>query len=443
MTKQLLLIVLLTITALFTQAQTSREVETKSFELYEQKKWDELISYYRNEVKSSDIDYYFLRIRVGIAYFEKENYLAAITHFEKAMDYNKTVLVQHYLYYSYRYTNQMRKAKVLYRNMYIRDKKDLPPIKNKALRSVTFEYGKNFSNDFETNKDFSFRRENDLYGESNFVGNTKYWHLGLSHDIIDGLTITHGISQFTIENQIGFYTPEKFYRFPYSIEQTDYYLNAAYTFDNRSTFSMVLHTMNADYILPIMEYREETYYLNTAAVDLGDYLLMASYGKYFGNLYADADISFSSVNKANQQQFDLKLSWFPLGNLSLIPAIKASYYQQQQSNYASKQQELLLTPSLSLSVTNNLWIEGGHTFGKIYQYHENDGFIMYNNPDPITSKTEASIHYQLAGKFTFDFRYRHLKRESRSFRYVDENTIEQNMLKFTSNYIIGGITWTF
>ena len=57
-------------------------VNTKTYDYYFQGNWDSLIDIGEKALKS-DIDYFYLRIRLGIAYYAKTNYRKAIIHLEK------------------------------------------------------------------------------------------------------------------------------------------------------------------------------------------------------------------------------------------------------------------------------------------------------------------------------------------------------------------------
>ena len=46
----------------------SESIEQKSYQLYLDKKWDELICVGNNAIKN-DMDYFYLRMRIGIAYY--------------------------------------------------------------------------------------------------------------------------------------------------------------------------------------------------------------------------------------------------------------------------------------------------------------------------------------------------------------------------------------
>ena len=64
-----------------------KSVDETTFRLYEEKKWDSLIVVGKQALKD-DIDYYFLRMRLGIAFYSIKLYNLAIEHFQKALAFN-------------------------------------------------------------------------------------------------------------------------------------------------------------------------------------------------------------------------------------------------------------------------------------------------------------------------------------------------------------------
>ena len=51
----------------------SATVEQKSYQLYIDKNWTELIQFVGKAIDKG-YDYYYLRLRIGIAYYERKNY---------------------------------------------------------------------------------------------------------------------------------------------------------------------------------------------------------------------------------------------------------------------------------------------------------------------------------------------------------------------------------
>ncbi|MDX2443854.1 MAG: tetratricopeptide repeat protein, partial [Bacteroidales bacterium] len=74
--------------------------EKKTFELYNQKNWPELIKWGKKAIENGS-DYFYMRMRLGIAFYERQNYHRALIHFRKAAEFNpNNPYLLEYLYYA-------------------------------------------------------------------------------------------------------------------------------------------------------------------------------------------------------------------------------------------------------------------------------------------------------------------------------------------------------
>ena len=425
-------------------AQSYVDVDKKSYDYYVAKDWSGLIKYSKINIDFKEVDYHYLRMRLGIAYFETGNYLEAIKHFKKALKFDESAsLAKEYLFYSYKYTFQNTLAKNVYRYMSVKNKKHITPLENKFIKSAKIEAGINFSDGFIKNQNISFLEEDDVYEETKFVGNTSYLHLGLAHQLSDEFSINHGISKFRISNKKKFCLPDGDSIFDYSTLQTDYYLNSNYTFSNGLNFYLVLHTLSVSFTEPEMKYEDFEYSITKPKTEFKDYLLLAGIGNYYKKFYWQAGISYSKINRNNQTQIDFDISWLPFGNYKFVPGIKIVSYNQAKKDDESSISEIIIEPHVSLTISKNIWIDASYTFGDLHNYHEKNGFIIYNNPDIITKKAEALLNIKINKNLTFYAKYRFMNREDNSITYFKDDEYITNSFNFTTNYIIGGITWTF
>ncbi len=75
-------------------------VDARSYELFQQKKWEELIAF-NNEVREHGIDYFNLQARTGIAWYNLKKYRKASQWFLIAWENDQQLeWLQEYLYYS-------------------------------------------------------------------------------------------------------------------------------------------------------------------------------------------------------------------------------------------------------------------------------------------------------------------------------------------------------
>ena len=87
-----------------------RQVDSITYVNTLSENWEEVIGAGKLAIEN-DIDYFYLRLRMGIAYFNKGNYRSASRHLLQAGKFNPDDgLTKDYLYYSFLYAGQDKKA---------------------------------------------------------------------------------------------------------------------------------------------------------------------------------------------------------------------------------------------------------------------------------------------------------------------------------------------
>jgi len=80
---------------------TALSADTITYQQLLNQDWDALIET-GNRALAAGIDFYYLRYRLGIAWYEKKNYHKAAVHFDKAFRMSsEDDLLREYLYFSY------------------------------------------------------------------------------------------------------------------------------------------------------------------------------------------------------------------------------------------------------------------------------------------------------------------------------------------------------
>ena len=173
---------------------TAGTAENVSYQLYLRGSWDSLAVYCDRAI-ATGYDYYYMRMRAGIAWYKKTNYRKAIHHFEKALMFNANDdVANEYLYYCYVYSGEYDQARWL--------AKDFDSvfsvtagIKKVPVSMLLFEGGTKLSS-------------------SSLFQPVIYGHAALAHYVHDRVSLFHA---FTYYNQ-------KESR--YAINQYQYYLKA-------------------------------------------------------------------------------------------------------------------------------------------------------------------------------------------------------------------------
>jgi hypothetical protein len=185
-------------------------VEEISYNLYLSKEWQKLAAYCQ-KTADEGTDYYYLRLRAGIAYFEMQKYRAAAEQFQRAIEFNSEEdLAKEYLYYSYLYTERVEEARKLTRSFSAALSEKLQSNKKSPLISVLMESG------FKRTEHPSFQ-------------NALFTQAGLSHSVFRRLSLFHLVNYFD----------QKEARF--KVQQMQYYLRAIVPLKNNIQISVAGH----------------------------------------------------------------------------------------------------------------------------------------------------------------------------------------------------------
>jgi hypothetical protein len=178
---------------LHSQPLSSAEVEQKTLAYYESASWDLLILT-GEEAIGNGIDYYWLRMRTGIARYEKKQFGKATGHFRKALEFNGgDKLASEYLFYSLRFGGKESEALRLAGTFPESLQEKIGFRKRQWLESVYSEGGIKLSS------------------RSDSVGNMGYFHFGLRHRPAPGFSFYHAYTGLTQTNYWGDYLQHQYF----------------------------------------------------------------------------------------------------------------------------------------------------------------------------------------------------------------------------------------
>ncbi|MDD3435483.1 MAG: hypothetical protein PHY76_03300, partial [Patescibacteria group bacterium] len=167
------------------------EVDSTSYQLFQQQKWRELIDYSAQSRKQG-IDFFYLRARTGIAFFNLGKYRTASEWFLKAYKSDQQFeWLQEYVYYSLVYSGRKAEAMKL-ANDFSPDMKSKIGFKRSKILRIALEGGYSFNPDFDQLIALDLGKKanvNDDYGEAFFLEYYHFESFDLSHQIVPGLSL--------------------------------------------------------------------------------------------------------------------------------------------------------------------------------------------------------------------------------------------------------------
>ena len=468
-----------------------RTVDELTYRYFNEQKWDSVIRIGKKALRQ-DIDYYYLRVRMGISYYEKREYFPAVTHLEKAREFNSgDLVITDYLYRSYLYSNRYEEAQLLKAKM-PKDKKETENSISGIVEQVHFEGGYILSNDRSPKNLSNLMDKDSIYGEQDLYGNSFYGNLGLKLRISNrvGLSLAYNWLNFNktkyvqyghFEDQFlgiadSIWGKNYLYSFPWVVHDTSFHykvsqheaylgatviLPAGFKIIPAFHFIHVIYTMtNASYSTKTMQdtafytsfdntyhtfpFTRYLYSFNQKDTSFNNYVIALRVTKDLGIFNIGLSGSWSNLNNRTQKQAGVMLTYYPFGNLNLYGTSTVTGFFQGKEN------RLLLSQAVGTKVTPWCWLEGNFYWGDYTNANIFNGSIVYNNSDKIDYRAGATLVFVVGKHLQLSLIYQYFRRESQQFYYiktvdpVTQETVEQQQIKnnpYNTNNIIGGITW--
>lgn len=353
------------------EAQSTKDFyyNEKSATLYEKSQWKELIKLSKEEIKKGN-DFYNLRIRTGIAYYELKKYRLAIPHFKKALQFDKNEAVTlEYLYYSYLFSGQESEALYLYKQ----NENALVKVKCKTAQLIKSIYTEGGVKLYDP--------------ETKGIDPMKFFHIGISHQISPSLNIYQGYSH--LSQNISFYkeeynggngAPKNWILTNDTYYQNEYFIRASIRISEGLMFLPAYHNQD-------IKNNESNYALFAGVTKNGR--LIQLHGAF----------SYSRINKFFQQQSTIGIIIYPLGNLNLYLQTDYTLHNQMGS------QSDIFNHKLGSKITKSTWLELTYEWGGMKNFVDMDAFYIQNVNDIIETKIGTTLIQKIKNKHSLLFGY--------------------------------------
>ncbi|MFW5705569.1 MAG: tetratricopeptide repeat protein, partial [Bacteroidota bacterium] len=174
---------------------SGKNIDSLTFALYQQNAWDSLIRAGTNAIQSG-YDYYYMQMRVGIAWHQKTNYRKSVAYFRKALRlYPGDPVATGYLYYALLLGGRAEEAAHLAASqdsmMILRTRVSRP----KFIEEVYLETGPGFPGYSDLNgKERTEHPADSIYNSSFYYNSVFYTHAGLRLNVRPWLNVYQGYS---------------------------------------------------------------------------------------------------------------------------------------------------------------------------------------------------------------------------------------------------------
>ncbi|MDI9341136.1 MAG: tetratricopeptide repeat protein [Sediminibacterium sp.] len=401
--------------SLFAQEEsTSENIEQQTYQLYTNGDWKKLIQLGKEAIKQGH-DYYYMQMRVGIAYYQLKNYCLAENYFKKALTLNNNdEAALEYLYFCYIFTGKNEHARWLSHSFSGGLAERTGVVSRKPIENIFVEGGTKLSDSltyYDTNK-----KTNTI-----FFDPPTYLHAGLTHYIKNRVAISHAATYFSQKTFIG------------NLVQSEYYLKAALPLKGNWLLSPSIHWVNINFTSQVPVYPTpprppgpptitnsvsvSNYFVGSAAIQKAHKRLTLSVGTSVSNLFDKTQLLHSAF-----------ASYAIFGNSSLV--IGNTLYLHTNDSYTNTYYSLLpfvyVKPHRRISAKLTYMLNTGNNI------IEDNGYFVNNSPDLTSSRYSGMLnvtiskHLDVYGIYQLEFKQESIQKFN--YRY---------------NILVGGIKYTF
>ncbi len=425
-----------------TVAQEGRGVswyDKATYDAYLKGDWNGVIKTGKEALKQG-IDFYYLRMRLGIAFFSKKDYHKAIPQFRGALRFNPAEpVVLEYLYWCYLYTGREEDRQALIQSLPLRLREKLNIKKTEGLRS--FELSFNW---------FQNPGSSGIVYDPPYLPGTEGYQTVTRHGGEGAFRFRQAVGK-AVSLEYGYHFLGKnrlyFYR-DYSADVL--YPDNAYR-QHQFYGSIRVHPLRGFTVGFSANYLNLRTQISTGSGH-GNFLITETSRNWTTRFSLQGDFPFFSLyggtgiaglNGLRQLQTDLNLITYPAGNLNFYAGAGVTWMMQGQTLQSLEKGNIVYTPLLGFQIAKPLWAELSGTIGNLYNYQGGNEWIIYNEMNPVKNSAGLNLIFEI---FKANITVNLLSTWSRATSYYyqkgeavsDTYPIHYDMLSFTA-----GIKWTF
>lgn len=428
MGKQIVCIILLWFVASVSaqkQTQVHKKIDSTTYAMYLNKDWISIIAEGKKANKEG-IDFYLLKVRMGIAYFKEHKMFSAIQFLEKAYALDPSnLVVQDYLYWAYRSSGLVMESRLFY------DKMETI-LKEKINLQEPFISDISFSVLATNNLDFDDMIASE--GDSKTIDyrfirkNQQMLSLAMNHPLFKRGNLHHQFTYIPTNSvqqlNVNGVTENKAYKGA----ESRYYADLTFALGKKWYFDVFVNVISGkfDNINPIDA-------SSASEIKYNNLVFGGAITKNLNFMRNSINVSISDLNGLNQFQIGYSMSLYPLGSSVLVPFGSLQYKNQNEDS------GVIYTAGAVVSI-NKILLTGFGTVGNMNNYTANNGLIIYNQPATGLNEFGGTIKY---------FSKNSILKVGYSFMNMEDNYYDENFTKtskkfeFNQQNILASLTWIF
>ncbi len=439
--KILVFIVLLSaVHLLHAQGKPDRTMlDQETYQLYQEKNWKKLIV--RGEYAlEQGYDFYYLRMRLGLAWFSLGRFEKARTQFLialKSIPHDRTA--SYYLYYANLYSGRSGEARKLLKLLPMEQIGNIKAPGKFSLSGISAEGGVFINNSVEDLKNGlpSGDKSNSYFTDNmNYINFTGGVNLGYSSGIV------LSANRFSSNNLQYTYSRGNLMEFPQTSSQNGLYMKYLYNFPRSWYGGIAYHGIKGSYSYTELQTNQGgIIQFKTGMVDYQQKYAGGFIGKHFKYFDSRAQFSLNEFWHGPYLQTGGSLYYYPTGSIDYY--LHAGYDRMFALDSVGNA-EWAWKFAAGLKLYKGFYLIGSHVRGNLSNWADANGYYLFNTVYPIRSRSGVgflisgfSSHLQIniTGYFQNRDHYAEISQPDGSTSYIFQN--------YSTTSIFGGISWSF
>ncbi|MFZ9847769.1 MAG: hypothetical protein ACO3EE_06405 [Flavobacteriales bacterium] len=359
---------------------SSEYVEYRSYQLYLNNDWKALILL-GDSALDNNVDYYYLRIRLGIAHYELKQYFSAENHFVKALEFNSFEdLPKEYLYYCYVFTQRFEESRRVAKEFSASLQSKIGFDKLTAVDFVSVGGGKKITTIVD-------------------VPDANVFDASMGHYLFNRVYFTHSYFHYLQGDDI------------WNVKQKQYFVKMNVPLKNNwllsGSFHFVQRNTTVNLTAPVNGLMKNK--VSTQSVLGYNYVESFTASKYFRNHEFALGSTAMWLDSAFQFQHDLTYAYYPFSNTKF--SIGAKAYLISQQNYSKLNFAAL--PFLNFRPSNRVNLFASYLYNEVDNIAEWNGALINNSPDITTGRLSLTATLALSPKWDLSATYQNETKDAR------------------------------
>lgn len=416
-------------------------VERNSYQLFQEKKWPELIQL-SSRSRKQGIDFFYLQVRTGLAYYNEGKYGKAAEYLLMAYANDQSFdWLQEYLYYSLVYSGRFPEA-LKYASLFSDDLKSKIRFRDSGIYRLAYEAGYGFNPLFDELASRPFGSEVNLgddYGEGYLLKDYSFHSFDIGHKIAPDVMLNHSFTYIGVNRQAVVDWGVKSTS-PLRVSQFQYFLNPVWVIGKKLNISPSLTLIfGSGDVLSGSLTADSSKIFNLSKFSYSDVLFSTAIWSNYGSFSPGAEINIGNINNTKLTQMSLWLTLYPFSNTRLFVTPRV-YFKAGSDTSGAQLKAVGLSGGARIG---KAYLTGQYLTGDMENFVESAGYVVYNFPGKSERKITGSLTFPLSKNCQFVSRYINQNILEKYQVYTDgykSNYLEYNYIKHT---ITTGISWNF